>query len=67
VGHSDGDVLCHALVDALLGAANLGDIGQYFPSDDDRWRGTSSLNFLKSACNEVQSKGFGILGITNLH
>jgi len=60
VGHSDGDVLCHALVDALLGAANLGDIGQYFPSDESRWEGISSLEFLRSTVNEIQSKGFEI-------
>src|SRR5437879_5649306 len=37
-GHSDGDAICHAVADALLGAAGLGDIGQYFPSDDEKWR-----------------------------
>ena len=63
VGHSDGDVLCHALVDALLGAANLGDIGQYFPSENNNWKGASSLDFLKSACSKVRSKGFEILNI----
>ena len=45
-GHSDADVVVHALCDAMLGAAALGDIGQYFPSSDDRWRGASSLHFL---------------------
>lgn len=63
VGHSDGDVLCHALVDALLGAGNLGDIGQYFPSDDETWKGVSSLEFLKSAAQEVRGKGFEILNV----
>jgi len=63
VGHSDGDVLCHALVDALLGAANLGDIGQYFPSENNNWKGASSLDFLKSAYSKVRSKGFEILNI----
>jgi 2-C-methyl-D-erythritol 2,4-cyclodiphosphate synthase len=47
VGHSDGDVLAHAICDALLGAANLGDIGTHFPDSDPRWKGASSLIFLQ--------------------
>jgi 2-C-methyl-D-erythritol 2,4-cyclodiphosphate synthase len=46
VAHSDGDVLLHALVDALLGAAGLGDIGQHFPDSDPRWRGVDSRHFV---------------------
>jgi 2-C-methyl-D-erythritol 2,4-cyclodiphosphate synthase len=46
-GHSDGDVLCHALCDALLGAASLGDIGTHFPDSDAKWKGASSLVFLE--------------------
>jgi len=47
VAHSDGDVLLHALCDALLGAMGLGDIGQHFPDDDSRWRGADSRQFLR--------------------
>ncbi len=47
VGHSDGDALAHAICDALLGAANLGDIGSHFPDSDPRWKGASSLVFLQ--------------------
>lgn len=46
VGHSDADVLCHAVADAILGAAGLGDLGEHFPSDDERWRGASSTELL---------------------
>lgn len=46
-GHSDGDALAHAICDALLGAANLGDIGTHFPDSDPRWKGASSLRFLE--------------------
>ena len=45
-GHSDADVLTHAVIDALLGAAGLGDIGQHFPDDDPRWRGSNSIQLL---------------------
>lgn len=48
-GHSDADVVLHAVTDALLGAAGAGDIGQYFPSDDERWRGADSARFVREA------------------
>ncbi|NQV38880.1 MAG: 2-C-methyl-D-erythritol 2,4-cyclodiphosphate synthase [Candidatus Marinimicrobia bacterium] len=60
VGHSDGDALLHAIVDALLGAAGLGDIGQFFPSDDDRWKGMSSLHFLRDSADRVRKEGWEI-------
>ena len=61
VGHSDGDVLSHALVDAILGAAGLGDIGWLFPSGDDRWRGASSLDLLARAYEVVREAGFELV------
>jgi 2-C-methyl-D-erythritol 2,4-cyclodiphosphate synthase len=57
-GHSDGDVLAHALVDALLGAAGLGDIGSLFPSDDEQYRGADSLGLLREAYRQVQEAGW---------
>ncbi|MEC9307584.1 MAG: 2-C-methyl-D-erythritol 2,4-cyclodiphosphate synthase [Candidatus Neomarinimicrobiota bacterium] len=62
-GHSDGDGLIHAVVDALLGAAALGDIGQFFPSDDETWKGVSSNHFLVDAVNRVQGAGFQIKNV----
>ncbi len=60
-GHSDGDVVSHALIDALLGAANLGDIGSLFPSEDDQYRGASSLDLLWEAYREVKDAGFELV------
>ena len=57
-GHSDGDVLAHALIDAVLGAAGLGDIGSLFPSDDESLRGVSSLDLLTAAYAQVKAAGF---------
>jgi 2-C-methyl-D-erythritol 2,4-cyclodiphosphate synthase len=59
-GHSDGDCLVHALCDALLGAAAAGDMGAYFPSSDDRWRGASSLSFLAEVRRLVAERGYRI-------
>ena len=56
VGHSDGDVLCHAICDALLGAAGLGDIGTHFPDSDPKWRGVSSLVFLRQIRQYLERK-----------
>jgi len=60
-GHSDGDVLAHALIDAILGAANLGDIGSLFPSGDERHRGASSLDLLRVAYGEVRQAGWKLV------
>ncbi len=60
VGHSDGDVLAHALCDALLGAAGLGDIGTHFPDADPTWKGANSLVFLQHAKKLLDEKKFAI-------
>ena len=61
VGHSDGDVVSHALIDALLGAADLGDIGALFPSDDETFRGASSLDLLWRSYREVRDAGWRLV------
>ena len=61
VGHSDGDVIAHALTDALLGAAGLGDIGSLFPSDDEAYRGADSLVLLADAYARVRAAGFELV------
>jgi 2-C-methyl-D-erythritol 2,4-cyclodiphosphate synthase len=60
-GHSDGDVVAHALIDAVLGAANLGDIGSLFPSGDEQYRGASSLDLLWEAYREVREVGWELV------
>lgn len=68
VAHSDGDVLMHAVCDALLGAAGLGDIGQHFPDTDPRWRGAASRTFLEQVAGLLAERGLrvGNLDITLL-
>ena len=63
MGHSDGDALIHAVVDALLGASALGDIGQFFPSNDDTWKGAPSSYFLADAVKRIREAGFEINNI----
>lgn len=62
-GHSDADVLLHALVDALLGAAGLGDIGQYFPSSDPRWKDAPSITFLTQTCDALAQHGWQVVNV----
>jgi 2-C-methyl-D-erythritol 2,4-cyclodiphosphate synthase len=57
-GHSDADVVAHAVTDALLGAAGLGDIGQHFPDTDPRWAGADSIAMLRTAAADVRAAGF---------
>jgi 2-C-methyl-D-erythritol 2,4-cyclodiphosphate synthase len=61
VGHSDGDVLAHALCDALLGAASLGDIGTHFPDTDPKWKGANSLMFLEHTRKLLDEKKLRIV------
>ncbi|MGD0227506.1 MAG: 2-C-methyl-D-erythritol 2,4-cyclodiphosphate synthase [Terriglobia bacterium] len=63
VGHSDGDVLAHAICDALLGAACLGDIGRHFPSTSPQWKNASSLRFLRHVRELLDAAGFSIVNI----
>lgn len=60
-GHSDGDVVAHSLIDALLGAAGLGDIGALFPPDEPRWKGASSLDLLRRAYAQVRDCGYELV------
>lgn len=62
-GHSDADVVLHAITDALLGAAGAGDIGQYFPSDDERWRNADSSRFIEEALRVVRERDAAILNV----
>lgn len=62
-GHSDGDVLLHALMDALLGAANLGDLGRHFPSDDPAYAGASSLGLLRRVSGLIREAGFAVASL----
>jgi 2-C-methyl-D-erythritol 2,4-cyclodiphosphate synthase len=62
-GHSDGDVLLHAITDALLGAVSAGDIGTFFPPSDPRWKGAASHIFLQTALEEVATAGYKIVNI----
>ena len=62
-GHSDGDVLLHAVTDALLGASGLGDIGSYFPPEDEKWKDADSKLLLQKVWNDVRNEGWMIVNI----
>lgn len=62
-GHSDADVLSHAITDAMLGALSLGDIGMHFPDSDPRWKGCDSLVFLRHARDLVLARGYDIANV----
>jgi 2-C-methyl-D-erythritol 2,4-cyclodiphosphate synthase len=62
-GHSDADVLSHAITDAILGAAALGDIGMHFPDSDPRWKGADSLQFLKHSLELARHAGFELVNV----
>lgn len=66
LGHSDGDALIHAICDALLGAANLGDIGAHFPPTDERYKNLSSLKILRSVSKFLEDSGFLVKGIDTI-
>ena len=63
IGHSDADVLLHAITDAILGAAAMGDIGKLFPDTDDAYKGADSLKLLEKAYEEVQKSGFSVANV----
>jgi 2-C-methyl-D-erythritol 2,4-cyclodiphosphate synthase len=63
VAHSDGDVVIHAVVDALLGAAGLGDIGEHFPDSDAKWRGAESSVFLREVHRMLTSGGWAVVNV----
>ena len=65
-GHSDADVLTHAVMDALLGALSLGDIGKHFPPDDPKWEGADSLYLLEQVVNLVLENGWKIINIDSV-
>jgi 2-C-methyl-D-erythritol 2,4-cyclodiphosphate synthase len=62
-GHSDADVLAHAVIDALLGAAGLGDIGERFPDTDERWRGADSIGLLQGVVKDVVAAGMRLVNV----
>jgi 2-C-methyl-D-erythritol 2,4-cyclodiphosphate synthase len=62
-GHSDADVLVHALIDALLGAAGLGDIGEHFPDSEERWRDADSIELLETVLRQVRDAGLEVVNV----
>lgn len=62
-GHSDGDAVVHAVIDALLGAAGLGDIGAAFPDDDERWRGADSIDLLGRTIRRIEGENYQVVNV----
>jgi len=62
-GHSDADVLTHAVIDALLGAAGLGDIGEHFPDTEERWRGADSIELLREVVAKLRAAGLEVVNV----
>ena len=65
-GHSDADVLVHAIMDALLGALSLGDIGKYFPPTDPKWKGADSLKLLEQVMGLVRERGWNVVNVDSV-
>lgn len=66
LGHSDGDVVCHALMDSILGACGLGDIGSLFPPEDQRYRGAASIGLLQEVVGKVRKEGWEIVNVDTM-
>jgi 2-C-methyl-D-erythritol 2,4-cyclodiphosphate synthase len=62
-GHSDGDAVAHAVIDAVLGAAGAGDVGRHFPPTDDRWKGADSIDLLRRATAVLRDRGFRVVNV----
>ncbi len=65
-GHSDADILCHSIIDALLGASGMGDIGQFFPDDDPAWKDFRSLSMVEHVVGIINDNGFKIIWIDSV-
>lgn len=65
-GHSDADVLCHSIADALLGASGLKDIGNYFPDTDPKYKNISSLKILAQVSNKIKAKGYAVVNVDTI-
>lgn len=65
-GHSDADVLCHAIIDSIIGALGLGDIGKHFPDTDNRWKDASSIELLSKTTELMKKNGFEVLWVDSI-
>ncbi len=66
IGHSDADVLCHAITDAVIGALGLGDLGKYFPDTDPRWKDASSIQMLKEIIDITRMNGYDVMWVDSV-